>query len=692
MNVGIVRYPGSNCDFDAKRYFQGKFIWHKEEDINCLDNINLLVIPGGFAFGDRIYEKATGKYSISPGAMAISSNVTNIILEANRRKIPILGICNGFQILIKLGLLPGELVENKDKKFHSFLVDCVFQDDSVCKIPIANMYGRYISDGIPEEQIFLKYKGYDTTIAGIRNKDSTVFGMMPHPERVPNNDFIKNKILILLGIYENYEKIDPMSILTIMNSEHVSYKSTKKFLKNLYTSGNHVIQGPGENAGIIDIGDGYALCMRIESHNHPIFINPFQGAATGVGGILRDIFTMGARPIALFDFLRFGTDQRADVIEKETINGISYYGNCVGVPVMGGQYYRNEVYNKNPLLNVACLGLVKKDNIIYGNALNPGSLLMYIGSKTGIEGVGGADMASKQFSGDISDLESSIQTGDPFLEKLLLEVCCEIAELKLAEGMQDMGAGGLMCSSLELIVRGRKKTGKNLGCEIDINRVPRKEKMSDTDVLISESQERMLLVCTPENASKIERICNEWDLENSLIGLVTENGDYKVTASNNEIFNNKIDNFVDIQQDWERKCTDYSIVKKTKTNTMKWSQYDNTLGGRTIKGPLEPGSYSIIDIHEIKKKLYVTWGNSFDECMNKMSNFKAEKISVVNCLNFGHPEDSIGDFEDIVNKLADDCKNNKVPVVGGNVSLYNTTDGISIPPSPTILMIGVEKI
>ena len=679
MKVAIVRYPGSNCDFDAKRYFGGEFVWHTDNPFTkCYD---LIVIPGGFAFGDRTYNKATETYEISPGQKALESEVSDFIKEAAYYNIPILGICNGFQILVKLGLLPGKLERNSDGRFHSKYVDCIFEDDSVFKIPIANQYGRYVGD---ENDAFLLYKDYGNGIAGVRK--GNVFGMMPHPERLPNNHDLKHKLLKLIFNYT----VSDLDIKRIMESEHVSYKSTKKYLKSLPCSSPHVIQGPGENAGIIDIGGGYALCLRIESHNHPIFINPFQGAATGVGGILRDIFTMGARPIALLDFLRFGTDERAKEIEEGAISGISYYGNCVGVPVVGGEIYRDEVYNKNPLLNVACIGIIKKENIIYGNVKENNSVLVYIGAKTGAEGIGGADMASKQFSGDVSKLEDNVQTGDPFLEKLLLEVCCELSETDYVDGMQDMGAGGLLCSSLELVQRGREKFKQNFGCEIYLDEVPCKEGLSHSDILISESQERMLLVCNENNYDDIVKICNKWDLEVVEVGRVTNDGNYSVYNDNILVYNTEIDNFTSIEQDWKLKPYTERRVKKLRTSTQLWEQYDNTLNGRTIKGPLEPGSYAIIDIHEIGKKLYITWGGSVDECNDKMSNFQVKRKALVNCLNFGHPKDCMKEFSDAVTKLKQASLRYCAPVVGGNVSLYNCTDGVSIPPSPMFMMVAIE--
>ena len=494
----------------------------------------------------------------------------------------------------------------------------------------------------------------------------------------------------------------------LMHGEHISYKSTSKYLSQLYTKGSNVIQGPGENAGIIDLGHGYALAMRIESHNHPTFIDPFQGSATGVGGILRDIFTMGARPIAILDFLRFGTDNNSKELLKNTIKGISYYGNCFGVANVGGDLYTSNIYDKNPLVNVACLGIVKKDNIIYGNALNDKSIFIYVGSKTGSDGMNGACMASNEFSTniDIENMKENIQKGDPFLERLLLEACSEITDKKLLEGMQDMGAGGLLCSSLELIQRGINKTKKKLGCIMYVDNIPTKYEMKPCERLISESQERMLLVINPIHKEAIFNIFKKWDLEYSVVGQVNTSGYYSVINSKNEtLYCENIDNFKNIKQDWnENRNTNQNVeIKKIRDKTL-WQQYDTTIGGRTIKGPQDNGGYSILDIYEINKHILITWGQTVDECLyyvrvisNNIDNtnniFNLYKCAIpqaiVNCLNFGNPQDTMGDFADTVDKLRKDCEKYKIPVVGGNVSLYNATDNVSIKPTPILLMVSI---
>jgi len=720
LKISIIQYPGSNCDVDMFNYLSTdntcSYIWHKETEWRDMD---LLIIPGGFAFGDRLYNKATEEYIISPGDMAIKSPVTEIIMEAHTRSVPIVGICNGFQILVKMGLLPGKLLLNEDSKFTCKKVCCKIlrhftgnSEDVYEDLYIANSYGRYCpskseyNDIIKNKQIIILYSNTDKNdkieghvgeIGGVCSKNRRVFGMMPHPERT-NSQLIKDTIYYICN-----PRVFSKRINELMSSEHISYKSTRKYLRSLYTSGTHVIQGPGENAGIIDIGSGYCIAMRMESHNHPIFIDPYQGAMTGVGGILRDIFAMGARPIALLDFLRFGTDKYNDELLNKTIRGISDYGNCIGIPNVGGDLYRSHLYDKNPLLNVACIGILKKKNIVYGNALNDDSLLIYIGGKTGSDGVGGASMASEQFTSDtdINDLKDNIQKGDPFLEKLLMEACLEISNESLLEGMQDMGAGGVLCASLELVKRGQEKTGKKLGCKMFVDKIPIKDYgdltehiMDPCTRLISESQERMLLVIKNDNLKRINEILNKWDLESEIIGIIDMSNKYNVLFNDKLLYSEYINNFEDITLDWIENrvnISDKHIKNIEKiSNKALWTQYDSTIGCRTINGPLEDGSYSILKIYEIDKELVITWGTEVIDCYKKMLELEAIPTAVINCLNFGNPSDTMGDFRDVINNMNNTCEKYSIPVIGGNVSLYNSTDDVSIPPTPIIVMIGIK--
>ena len=720
MKVGIIKYPGSNCDVDTLNYFNDIFdvyyIWHKEEKIN--EEVDLIIIPGGFAFGDRVYDKATDSYIINPGQMALESNVTQIILNAAKNKVPILGICNGFQILTKLKLLPGKLIINKNNKFNCKKVNIkAYYDNNEydTKLYIANKYGRYKIDNnennLLEHQIFLKYsenlEEIDSfnNIAGVCNEEHNIFGMMPHPER-NNSDF---KCILLKILFPKNEIIERQilfdnKIKELMHSEHISYKSTKKYLKTLHTNEEWVIQGPGENAGIVDIGNNYCIAVRIESHNHPTYIDPFEGAATGVGGILRDIFTMGARPIAIMDFLRFGKDDNSKILMNNAIDGISYYGNCVGVANIGGDCYLHESYNKNPLVNVACIGIVKKENIIYGNVENSNDLLIYVGSKTGNEGIGGAAMASKSFDNsnnlnenNFSELKKNVQKSDPYLEKLLLEACCEIAENNLIVGMQDMGAGGLLCASHEVIARGREKFNKNFGCNIYLDKVPIKYKMENINILISESQERMLIIAKNNNLKDIEKIFEKWDLECAVIGEVTNNGIYSIYYKTDIQYIEKFNNQKDISQEYICNLREKYLnnkIEKVKDKTL-WQVYDSTIGNRTLKGPSESGNYSILNLPEINKKLLVIWISydldsiNINRLLDLINLHNAKPLCIVNCLNYGDPKDSLTDLKEFIHKLNNFCKEQHIPVIGGNVSLYNSTNDESIYPTPIVVLLAL---
>ena len=722
MKVAIVNFPGSNCSLDMKLFFEKRnhnpfFIWHKENNINDFD-FQLLVLPGGFAFGDRSYQSATSNYIIDPGVMAINSPVCNIIRDAHKRNIPIIGVCNGFQILTKMKLLPGNLIQNDNYKFTCKKVKCLIQNEKYKNqeilIDVANQFGKYnntqdsYDELLSNNQILLTYNddyqklnGSFKNIAGVFNKKKNILGLMPHFERnIENNNVLYDCLMDTL--FKNIDLELSQNIEELMFSEHISYKSTRKYLKNLYTKNNNVIQGPGENAGIIDLGDDYCLALRIESHNHPTFIDPYNGSSTGVGGILRDIFTMGARPIGICDFLRFGNDSNSENLLKRTVDGIADYGNCFGVANVGGNCIIAPMYNKNPLVNIACFGLLKKENIIYGNVLHETDILIYVGSKTGIEGVNGASMASKSFDEnmDKEEMKKNIQTGDAFLEKLLCEACLEITENNLVQGMQDMGAGGVLCASLEVVQRGRSKTGKNYGFELNVDNIPIKHKMSNCDKLISESQERMLIVSKPENTQHIFNIFKKWDLEYSVIGNVNNSGDFIVKSNKNIIYQKGMNTFENIQENWPLKDSNKNskinnYLWELKNDNTLWETYDTTIGNRTIENNRFlnkiPKNYSILKIHEINKNLIISWGSDFESCYDTIKENNYKPLGLVNCLNYGHPSDSIKDLKEFLEELTKSCKKYDVPVVGGNVSLYNATNNKSIEPTPILVMIGLSK-
>jgi phosphoribosylformylglycinamidine synthase II len=498
----------------------------------------------------------------------------------------------------------------------------------------------------------------------------------------------------------------PQILAEAMSSEHTSYKSTKKYLADLYTTGSHVIVGPGENAGIVDLGDGYALALRIESHNHPSYIHPYNGAATGVGGIIRDIFTMGARPIALVDILRFGTNHRSRWLREEVVRGIADYGNTIGVPVVGGDVFLDPTYDHNCLVNVAAIGLVKKTNIIFGNALTVGNDLIYVGGKTGRDGVGGAQMASADLDAIIED---AVQEPDPYLEKLLMEACCELAETGWIEGMQDMGAAGLLCSTSEVVIRGRKRTGLRMGAFIDLDLVPVKVGMSTTEILLSESQERMMIVGRREHRDNILALFEHWDLEAHVIGTVTHDDKYTIQHHGELLSMEFNEIFPDVRQDWEmhpwvsQQGKQVKLSKDLVDNI--WRQYDWMVGARTIKGPNLPGNYAILDLPEIGKELIISWSSdrgiydsnpaygafyAFEHCRTSITGIGGTPLAVTNCLNFGHPAASMGAFKNVAHQISRACECYRVPIVSGNVSLYNAHEGRSIKPTPVLVMVGLR--
>lgn len=507
----------------------------------------------------------------------------------------------------------------------------------------------------------------------------------------------------------------PEAIRETMHSEHCSYKSTRKFLAGLYTEGEHVIQGPGENAGILRLDQGLALALRIESHNHPSAIRPYKGAATGVGGIIRDIITMGARPIALIDPLRFGTDRQATLLLEGVVEGISDYGNCVGVPVVGGEVFFDHTYNGNPLVNVCCMGLVPEKNIVYGHALTTDTDLIYVGARTGRDGVGGASFASKELNKDSQGSEHAVQDGDPYLEKLLLEACVELAGTNYIEGMQDMGAAGLLCSTTEVVHRGQKKTGLPLGARVYLDRIPTKaENMTPRELLISESQERMMVVGKRQYRDKILALFNYWDLEATVVGEVTTDGSYTLVFDHNgqqrEVSMSIKEICEPIDQEWPLKKwqTQGGEYRKATpvTTTPIWRQYDWRVGTRTIKGPNRPGHFAILDLEEIGKDLVVAWSSdegrsdinpkmgiyyAFSKAYSRIRDLGAKPLGLTNCLNFGQPWDSMGAFAETVEELAGICKEYEIPVVSGNVSLYNGVAGHSIKPTPVLVMVGLRN-
>ncbi len=528
-------------------------------------------------------------------------------------------------------------------------------------------------------------------------------------------------------------------ICSAMFSEHCSYKSSKKWLKTLPTSGDHVIQGPGENAGIIDIGDNQAIVFKIESHNHPSFIDPYQGAATGVGGILRDIFTMGARPIALMNVLRFGEigNPMTNHLLSGVVKGIGGYGNCIGIPTIGGETNFNQSYNSNILVNAMAIGLVNKNKIFYSAASGIGNPVIYVGAKTGRDGIHGATMASAEFSDDTESQKPTVQVGDPFTGKLLLEACLELMKTDLILSIQDMGAAGLTSSSVEMASKG------NVGIEIDLDEIPLREKnMSSYEIMLSESQERMLMILKKGAEDDAKKIFQKWDLDFAVIGKIINEKKIILKKENKIVCNLPLDFLVNDSPELSReyviktsskildnktimrkesiKSIIYKIIKNENFASKKWiyEQYDSSVMGDTISIGNKSDA-SIVKIHnsekgEFKGKAVAisTDCNSKYILNNPIEGGKitvaeaarnlivsgAKPLAVTNNLNFGNPEkkEVMGQIVGSIKGIKEACEELYTPVVSGNVSLYNETNGKSILPTPVIGMVGViddiEKI
>ncbi len=520
-----------------------------------------------------------------------------------------------------------------------------------------------------------------------------------------------------------------LGIFSAMWNEHCSYKSSRKHLKNLHTKGKRVIQGPGENAGVIDIGDDDAIIFKIESHNHPSYIEPYQGAATGVGGILRDVFTMGARPIALLNSIHFGSPNHSKTknLLNGVVSGIGGYGNCIGIPTVAGETKFNSTYNENILVNAMAVGHAKKDKIFYSKAKGLNKSVVYVGSKTGRDGIHGASMASAEFDDNSEEKKPTVQVGDPFTEKLLLEACLELMKDKSIISIQDMGAAGLTSSSVEMASKGE------LGIELHLDRVPcREENMTPYEMMLSESQERMLIILEDGKEEHAKRIFKKWDLDFVVIGKTTNTN--KLTLK----YNNKIEGEIPLEAlasnapIYDRKWTKKKI-KKDKVNlknlkkvkikdalikilssanhsNKKWitSQYDQMVMCDTAK---RSGSdAAVIRIHGKKKAIAVTVDSSSNYCKahpltggkqivcenwRNLISVGAMPIAITNCLNFGNPENPevMGEFVECLTGIKESCEFLDYPVVSGNVSFYNGTNKKNISPTPVIGGVGlIQKL
>ncbi len=547
---------------------------------------------------------------------------------------------------------------------------------------------------------------------------------------------ISNQIVEKHGLkLDEFEKIKELlkrepnllelGIFSAMWNEHCSYKSSRIHLKKLYTKGKQVIQGPGENAGVIDIGDDDAIIFKIESHNHPSYIEPYQGAATGVGGILRDVFTMGARPIALLNSIHFGVPEHSKTksLLNGVVSGIGGYGNCIGIPTVAGETKFNETYNENILVNAMAVGHAKKDKIFYSRAKGLNKSVVYVGSKTGRDGIHGASMASAEFDDNSDEKKPTVQVGDPFTEKLLMEACLELMKDNSIISIQDMGAAGLTSSSVEMASKG------DLGIEIDLEKIPcREENMTPYEMMLSESQERMLIILEDGKESSAKKIFDKWDLDFVVIGKTTNTNNLTLK------FNKKIEGEIPIEalaskaplydRKWIKKKTKKSEInlkdlKKIKIeeallkilsspnhSNKSWitSQYDQSVMCDTVQ---KSGSdAAIIRIHNKDKAIAVSVDSSANYCKShpvtggkqivcenwrNLITVGASPLAITNCLNFGNPENEevMGEFAECLEGINEACKFLNYPIVSGNVSFYNGTNKKNINPTPVIGGVGL---
>ncbi len=522
--------------------------------------------------------------------------------------------------------------------------------------------------------------------------------------------------------------ITELGIFSAMWNEHCSYKSSRLHLKKLPTKGKKVIQGPGENAGVIDIEDGDAIVFKIESHNHPSFIEPYQGAATGVGGIMRDVFTMGARPIANLNSIHFGSPQHKKTknLLRGVVHGIGGYGNCMGVPTIAGQTSFDSSYNGNILVNAMTIGLVKKNKIFYSKAAGLNKPVIYVGSKTGRDGIHGASMASASFDEKIEEKKPTVQVGDPFTEKLLLEACLELMAGDSIIAIQDMGAAGLTSSSIEMASKG------NLGIEINLNKVPcREAKMTPYEIMLSESQERMLIVLENGKEEQAKKIFDKWNLDFAVIGKTTNTKNIELFFDNKIVANIPVNILVENSPMYDRKWKKAKLPKKNKIkkenlknlkiiDVLKkilsnpnvcskewiWQQYDHTVMGDTIQKP--GGDSGVIRVHGTNKAVAASVDSSAVYCwahpltggkqvvcesFRNLISVGAKPIAITNCLNFGSPEneENMGEFVECVQGIGEAAEYLKFPVVSGNVSFYNQTKEKGIKPTPSIGGVGLIK-
>ncbi len=530
-----------------------------------------------------------------------------------------------------------------------------------------------------------------------------------------------NKILDLIGREPSYTEL---GIFSAMWNEHCSYKSSKKWLRTLPTTAKHVILGPGENAGVVDIGDGQAVIFKMESHNHPSYIEPYQGAATGVGGILRDVFTMGARPIAAMNALRFGEPDHKKTrhLVNGVVAGIGGYANCFGVPTVGGEVEFDPRYNGNNLVNAFAAGIADTDKIFLSEARGVGLPVVYLGAKTGRDGVGGATMASAEFDDDIEEKRPTVQVGDPFTEKRLMEATLELMATGAVVAIQDMGAAGLTCSAVEMGAKG------DLGIQLDLDNVPvREENMIPYEMMLSESQERMLMVLHPEKEPQARAVFEKWELDFATVGITTDDLRFRVLWQGTEVANLPIKQLGDDAPEYDRPWTPTIVADAPEialpevdiadtllhligspnlsSRRWVWEQYDTLIQGNSLQLPGGDAGVVRVDGHPEKALAFSSdvtphfcEADPFEggkqavaECWRNLCATGAEPLACSDNLNFGNPEKPhiMGQLVGAIKGIGAACQTLDFPIVSGNVSLYNETNGIGILPTPTIAGVGL---
>ena len=546
-------------------------------------------------------------------------------------------------------------------------------------------------------------------------------------EVVKEHGLSEDEYQIILDRLGREPNINELGIFSVMWSEHCSYKSSRRHLGKFLTTGDKVIQGPGENAGVIDIGDGDAIIFKMESHNHPSYIEPYQGAATGVGGIMRDVFTMGARPIALMNALRFGepSHPKTRQLVSGVVAGIGGYGNCVGVPTVGGETNFHKGYNGNILVNAMCVGLARTDNIFLSAAKGVGNPIFYVGSKTGRDGIHGATMASAEFDDDSEEKRPTVQVGDPFTEKLLIEACLELMATDAIIAIQDMGAAGLTSSSIEMADKG------GVGVDINLDKVPQREtEMTPYEMMLSESQERMLMVIQPGKEQLAFDIFNKWELDVAEIGITTDTGNLVLKHKRKVVCDIPIAPLGDDAPNYDRpheptpkrdvllvenlfETQDYNdaLVKIITSPDIAskrwiWEQYDRHVMADTIDSSQSKGDAAIVRVHGTNKAVAITtdvtprycYADPYEggkqcvaETWRNLTAVGADPIAITDCLNFGNPErpEIMGQFVGCIDGMNEACRAFDYPVVSGNVSLYNETNGVAIPPTPAVGGVGL---